>query len=171
MISDASIVYQCIRILLTTFNHIHITLCSYWGYGQVFIHYKNVNSKQLRARFLTFTFMIYTRIPIYQAPTKPMYAGASRTSLGYQPLHKREEVSGNLAILLLCKWNVVNVIFTMLWTVAQVGANQNQCARANDHSTTYWHDSKPIAHSASKYCMYCTWRSHVHIPDTSTTRV
>ena len=41
-------------------------------------------------------------------------------SLGYQPLCKREEGSGNIAILLLYKWNVMNVIFTMLWTATQV---------------------------------------------------
>ena len=75
------------------------------------------------------------------------------TSLGYQPLRKREEGSGNIPIL-LCKWNVVNVIFTTLWTATQVASNQNHRARDNDHSTTYWRDSKPIAHSASKYC---TW--------------
>ena len=99
-------------------------------------------------------------------------------SLGYQPLRKREEGSGNIPIQLLCKWNVVNVIFTTLWTATHVASNQNHRARANDHSTMYWRDSKPIAHSASKYC---TWRSrarphcdligHVHIPDMSTTRV
>ena len=35
------------------------------------------------------------------------------SSLRYQPLRKREEGSDNIAILyiLLCKWNVVNVIF------------------------------------------------------------
>ena len=70
-------------------------------------------------------------------------------SLGYQPLRKREQGSGNIV------WNVVNVIFTMLWTATQVTANQDHCAHANGHSTTYWCDSKPIAHCASKYC---TWR-------------
>ena len=71
----------------------------------------------------------------------------------------------------------MNAIFTTLWTTTHVASNQNHRARANDHSTMYWRDSKPIAHSASKYC---TWRSrarphcdligHVHIPDMSTTR-
>ena len=38
----------------------------------------------------------------------------------------REERFGNIAILVLCQWNVVNVIFTTLWTATQVAANQNQ---------------------------------------------
>ena len=31
----------------------------------------------------------------------------------------QERGSGNIAILLLCKWNVVNVVFTMLWIATQ----------------------------------------------------
>ena len=94
-------------------------------------------------------------------------------SLGYQPLHKGGE---GIAILPLCNWNVVNIVFTMLWTTTQVATNQNHRTRGNDHSTRYWCDSKLITHSMSKYC---TWRSHarphcdpighVHIPDMSTT--
>ena len=35
----------------------------------------------------------------------------------------RKEGSGNITILVLCQWNVVNVIFTTLWTATQVAAN------------------------------------------------
>ena len=58
----------------------------------------------------------------------------SACSLGYHALRKREEGSGNIPILLLCKWNVVNVIFTTLWTATPVASNQNHenhRARAN----------------------------------------
>ena len=63
----------------------------------------------------------------------------SACSLGYHALRKREEGSGNIPILLLCKWNVVNVIFTTLWTATPVASNQNHenhRARANDHICT-----------------------------------
>ena len=86
-----------------------------------------------------------------------LHVGLFKNSLGYQPLRKREEVSGNIAILLLCKWNVMNVIFTTLWTATQVAVNQNHRTLTNDYITTYWCDSKPIAHRVSKYC---TWRRY-----------
>jgi hypothetical protein len=35
------------------------------------IHFKNVNNSEQLLRLLTFTFAIYARIPIYQAPTHP----------------------------------------------------------------------------------------------------
>ena len=34
--------YRCVRILLATFCHMHHTLCSYWGYGQVLICIRNL---------------------------------------------------------------------------------------------------------------------------------
>ena len=38
----------------------------------------------------------------------------------------REEGSGNIATPVLSKWNVVNVIFTTLWTATRVGANRKR---------------------------------------------
>ena len=64
-------------------------------------------------------------------PVPKVHAMATRTGdqstnlvLGYQPLHK-EEGSGNITIPVLFYWNVVNVIFTTMWTATQVVANQN----------------------------------------------
>ena len=69
--------------------------------------------------------------------------------MGYQPLHKREEGSGNITIIpLFCKSNVVNVIFT---SATQVAANQDHCICANDHNTIYWHDSSSIVRASTLY--------------------